>query len=162
MIPVGNKFSIKKQPSEVLLKISQSSQKTPVPVLLSRTSFLRNTSGWLFLNIELSSQLAMEEQRNSITLIVVRTQLMTSSHHCVKSVYIRNYSGWYFPAFWLITERYEVSPGIQSESVKIRTRIRAVLPSRIFCYQFYFPMVLWTRKLFHKLYLKNGLSILEH
>ena len=27
MIPVGNKFSIKKQPSEVLLKISQSSQK---------------------------------------------------------------------------------------------------------------------------------------
>ena len=50
--------------------------------------------------------------------------------HCVKSVHIRSYSGLYFPAFglntnryWLNTKRYSVSLRIQSECGKIRTRI---------------------------------------
>ena len=44
-------------------------------------------------------------------------------NHCVKSIRIRSYSGQYFPALGLHTERYEVSPRIQSECGKIRTRI---------------------------------------
>ena len=43
--------------------------------------------------------------------------------HCVKSVRIRSYSGSYFPAFGLNTEKYGVSLRIQSECEKIRTRI---------------------------------------
>ena len=43
--------------------------------------------------------------------------------HCLKSVRIRSYSGQYFPAFGLNTDRYGVSIGIQSECRKIRTRI---------------------------------------
>ena len=42
---------------------------------------------------------------------------------CVKSVHIRSYSGPYFPAFGLNTERYSVSLRIQSECGKIWTRI---------------------------------------
>ena len=56
--------------------------------------------------------------------------------HCVKSSRIRNFSGPYFPAFVLHTERYGVSLRIQSECGKIRTRktlnidtFRAVLNS---------------------------------
>ena len=44
------------------------------------------------------------------------------SSHCVKSVRIRSFSGPYFPAFKVNTERYEVSHRIQSQCVKIRTR----------------------------------------
>ena len=40
-----------------------------------------------------------------------------------KSVHIRSYSGQYFPAFKLNTQRYGVSLRIQSECGKIRTRI---------------------------------------
>ena len=43
--------------------------------------------------------------------------------HCVKSVRIRSYSGPYFPAFGLNTERYGVSLRIQSECGKMRTTI---------------------------------------
>ena len=43
--------------------------------------------------------------------------------HCLKSIRIRSYSGPYFLAFGLNTERYTVSLHIQSESRKIRTRI---------------------------------------
>ena len=43
--------------------------------------------------------------------------------HCVKSVRIRSYSGPYFPALRLNTERYSVSLRIQPECEKIRTRI---------------------------------------
>ena len=43
--------------------------------------------------------------------------------HCVKSVRIRSYSGSYFPAFGLITERYTVSFRNQSERSKVRTRL---------------------------------------
>ena len=42
--------------------------------------------------------------------------------HYVKSVRIRSFSGPYFPAFGLNTERYGVSLRIQSECGKIRTR----------------------------------------
>ena len=42
--------------------------------------------------------------------------------HCVKSVLIRSFSGPYFLAFGLNTERYSVSLHIQSECGKIRTR----------------------------------------
>ena len=43
--------------------------------------------------------------------------------HCVKTVRIRSYSGPYFPAFGLNTERYGLSLRIQSECSKIRTRL---------------------------------------
>ena len=43
--------------------------------------------------------------------------------HCVKSVHIWSYSGPYFPAFGLNTERYGISLRIQSECGKIRNRI---------------------------------------
>ena len=42
--------------------------------------------------------------------------------HCMKSVCICRFSGSYFPAFGLNTERCGVSPLIQSECGKIRTR----------------------------------------
>ena len=43
--------------------------------------------------------------------------------NCVKFVLLWLYSGPYFPAFGLNTERYKVSLLIQSECGKIRTRI---------------------------------------
>ena len=43
--------------------------------------------------------------------------------HCVKSVRLRSFSGSYFPAFGLNTERYGVFLRIQPECGKIRTRI---------------------------------------
>ena len=46
--------------------------------------------------------------------------------HCAKSVQIRVFSGPYFPAFGLKTERYSVSLRIQSECRKIRTRKNSV------------------------------------
>ena len=46
-----------------------------------------------------------------------------SALHCVKSVHIRSYSGPYFPAFEMNTERYGVSLCIQPKHRKIRTRI---------------------------------------
>ena len=42
--------------------------------------------------------------------------------HCVKIVHIPSFSGPYFPASGINTERYGVSLRIQSESGKIRTR----------------------------------------
>ena len=42
--------------------------------------------------------------------------------HFVKSVGIRSFSGPYFPAFGLNTERYSVSLHIQSKCGKIRTK----------------------------------------
>ena len=42
--------------------------------------------------------------------------------HSVKSVRIRSFSGLYFPAFGMNTERYGVYLRIQSECGKIRTR----------------------------------------
>ena len=42
--------------------------------------------------------------------------------HCVKSAHIRSFSGPYFPAFELNTERYGISLHIQYKCGKIRTR----------------------------------------
>ena len=42
---------------------------------------------------------------------------------CVKRFRIRSYSGQYFPAFGLNTEKYGVSLHIQSKCGKIQTRI---------------------------------------
>ena len=43
--------------------------------------------------------------------------------HCVKSIHLySNFSGPYFPAFGLNSERYSVSLGTQSECLKIQTR----------------------------------------
>ena len=47
----------------------------------------------------------------------------TGNIHCVKSARIWSYSGPYFPAFGLNTERYFVSLRIRSKCGKIRTRI---------------------------------------
>ena len=46
----------------------------------------------------------------------------SSSAHCVKTVCIRSYSGPYFPAFELNTQRYGVSLRIQSECEKMLTK----------------------------------------
>ena len=43
--------------------------------------------------------------------------------HCIKSIRIRSYSGPYFLAFGLNTERYKVFLRIYSECGKMRTRI---------------------------------------
>ena len=43
-------------------------------------------------------------------------------NHCVKSVCIRSFSVSYFPALGLNTERYSVSPCLQSACGKIGTR----------------------------------------
>ena len=48
--------------------------------------------------------------------------LQCTSNHCVKNVRIQSFSGPYFPAFELISERYSVPLCIQSECRKIRTR----------------------------------------
>ena len=51
-----------------------------------------------------------------------RIQFIHGNIHCIKSVHIRSFSGSYFPAFRLNTERYFVSLRIQSKCGKIRTR----------------------------------------
>ena len=52
-------------------------------------------------------------------ILLLKNNLAT---HCVKSVRIRSYSGPYFPASGLNTERFGVSLRIRSECGKIRTR----------------------------------------
>ena len=49
--------------------------------------------------------------------------VILNDKHCVKSVRIWSYSGLYFPAFGLNTERYGVSFRIWSECGKMQTRI---------------------------------------
>ena len=50
-------------------------------------------------------------------------QKTLSYRHCLEIVSIQSYSGPYFPAFGLNTEKYSISLRIQSECGKIRTRI---------------------------------------
>ena len=53
----------------------------------------------------------------------VNLSILSHLHlHCIKSVRIRSFSGTYFPAFGLNTERYEVSLCIQSKCGKTLTR----------------------------------------
>ena len=59
---------------------------------------------------------------NALTCLLIIILLITTSS-LVKGVRIRSYSGLYFPAFGLNTERYGVCLRIQSECQKIRTRI---------------------------------------
>ena len=62
-----------------------------------------------------------------VDMIFVYTKLCShrkkADIHCVKSVLIRSYSGPYFPAFGLNTEKCGLSLRIQSECGKIQTRI---------------------------------------
>ena len=44
------------------------------------------------------------------------------SHHCMKNVRIWSFSGPYFPAFGMYTERYGLSLRIKSKCGKIQTR----------------------------------------
>ena len=53
----------------------------------------------------------------------LQTVILKTIKHCVKSFYIWGYSGPYFPAFALNTERYFVSLRIQSECGKTLARI---------------------------------------
>ena len=77
-------------------------------------------------------------------------------NHCVKNVQIRRYSGPYFPAFGLNTERYGVFLRIQSECGKMRTKI--TLNTDIFhagnfvetCSFLWFLTTLWKTMLFQK------------
>ena len=55
-------------------------------------------------------------------LLILYYQLSLETH-CVKSVRLQSYSGPYFPAFALNTERYGVYVCIQSECGKVRTKI---------------------------------------
>ena len=59
----------------------------------------------------------------NLTFPVDNFNRLINISHCVKSFRIRSYSGPYFPAFGLSTERYFVFLCIQSERGKIRTRI---------------------------------------
>ena len=52
-----------------------------------------------------------------------RNKHMLSILHCMKSVGIRSYSGLYFSALGLNTERYSALLRIQSKSGKMQTRI---------------------------------------
>ena len=78
-----------------------------------------------------------------------------SNLHCVKSVRIWSYSGPYFAAFGLNTERYFVSLRIQSECGKMRTRITpnkdsflAVLWNSVTSRRLVTGNFLWTLKIF--------------
>ena len=56
------------------------------------------------------------DSRSSCTENILRIMQFNSCFvHCVKSICIRSYSGPFFSAFWLSTERYVASLRIQSE-----------------------------------------------
>ena len=57
-----------------------------------------------------------------VTQELEELSISKSTVHCVKSVCIRSFSGQYFPAFRLNTERHGASLRIQSKCWKIRTR----------------------------------------
>ena len=54
--------------------------------------------------------------------------LQSSENHCVKSVRIQRFSGLYFPACGLNTERYSISLRIQAKCRKIRTLFAQCTP----------------------------------
>ena len=61
------------------------------------------------------------------------SQLDGVNYHCVKGFRVRSYSGPYFPAFGLNTERYGVSLRTQSECGKMRTRIASNMDTFMQC-----------------------------
>ena len=56
-----------------------------------------------------------------VIIIIIITIIIIIIIHCVKSVLIGSFSGPYFPAFGLNTERYRISLRIQCKSGKIWT-----------------------------------------
>ena len=63
--------------------------------------------------------------------IFKRTEIFNSYRHCVKSVRIRSFSGSYFAAFGLNTERYTVfSPNYQTNSEYRGCRSKGPLPKK--------------------------------
>ena len=80
---------------------------------LGPSSCNQNTGAFIFYSHETSLTFS------SFTLKNVQNDII----HCAKSVRIRSYSGPYFPAFGVNTERYFVSLRIQSECGIMRTRI---------------------------------------
>ena len=51
-----------------------------------------------------------------IQVICELTSVYSTGYHCVRSVRIRSYSGPYFPAFGLNTERYGVNRKMQENA----------------------------------------------
>ena len=64
--------------------------------------------------------------QNISSSTVFKKPLYNCSIHCVKCVLIRSYTGPYFLAFGLNTDRYSVSLRIQSKCGKMRTRANSV------------------------------------
>ena len=79
-------------------------------IVVCENFYQSGDSEWSFWDIE-------------ILTICNRQMEKVSEDHCVKSVRFRSYSGPYFPAFGLNTERYRESIHIQFECRKIRTKI---------------------------------------
>ena len=71
-----------------------------------------------------------------VIIIIIITIIIIIIIHCVKSVLIGSFSGPYFPAFGLNTERCRVSLRIQSDCGKMRTRRT---PNTDTFYAVYFP-----------------------
>ena len=74
----------------------------------------------LSVNTKLNAK--VRERFNIFSSILAITVSLDDVKQCVKSVRNRSFSGLYFPAFGLNTERYRVSLRIQSKCGKIRTR----------------------------------------
>ena len=64
----------------------------------------------------------MIKKKNMIHGFFGPNNVLTLTLHCAKSVRLRNFSGLYFPAFGLNTERQGASLRIHSECGEIRTR----------------------------------------
>ena len=78
-------------------------------------------------SIHANTWVHVKETSEVVTLTKSKNKLQlhnwkTGRCHCVKRVRIRSFSGPYFPAFGLDTERYSVSLRSQSEYGKMQTR----------------------------------------
>ena len=69
-----------------------------------------------------SCKFGFRQKHSTIHALIHLTEKISNQLHCVKSVRIRSFSGPYFPAFGLNTERKSIY--VQSECGKIRTRTR--------------------------------------
>ena len=96
---------------KVNYNLSSSFSKIPFIILISNIHLLYNSMALIWDNNRVFS-IVFFPLHNSTTIIV----------HWVKSIRIRSFSGSYFPAFGLNTERYGVSLCIQTKWGKIRTR----------------------------------------
>ena len=84
---------------------------------------------------------------------------------CVKSVRIWNYSGPYFSALGLNTERYSVFPCIQSKCGKIRTRktlnVNTFTQWKIRLIKFFFTFFLWEKQSVSKVNTRISLNVVD-